>query len=345
MSLRPHELALNLLLQHVLTSPLLAGTGLRVGMLRADFHPELLALARHPAVAGLQLQSTFKPHVDALAAAGLEVVPALHGDFDLLLFVPTKQRRESLACLAEAVGRLAPGGRLVVSCANEMGAATYEKNLRSLAGLAGHLSKSHCRVFWSDGGHVDRRLQQEWQAAAQPSRIPGTPFQTVPGIYGWNKIDRGSALLAEQIPADLGGEGMDLGCNYGYLSYMLLRKAPGVRRLHLVEAEARALDCARLNLAEFDQARLQCHWAGVDEPLPQDLDFVLVNPPFHTGKGTDYQLGNRFVEAACRALRRGGRLFLVANQFISYENVLDRQLSRHERVAQAEGFKVLAGVK
>lgn len=348
MSKSSSHVALNLLLQQVLDGDLLPEdpSNLRIGMLRARAHPDLARLARNPAVESLSLQSTFKPDVNALQALGLTVSESLSGVFDVMLFVPTRQRRESLACYVEAMQMLRPGGRLIVSCANDMGAPSYEKALRKLAGLRGARSKAHSRLFWTEaGGEFDPALAAEWVKAAEPTTVPGTDFVTVPGIYGWQKVDQGSQLLAKFLPENLSGSGMDLGCNYGYLAHALLSRADGVKCLHLVEAEARALACARTNLAAFSDVDLRYHWLDVAETHIEHLDFVLLNPPFHAGKETDYQLGKSFVETACRSLRRGGRLFMVANQFLSYEDVLARELSRHERLTVESGFKVLTGVK
>ena len=53
-----------------------------------------------------------------------------------------------------------------------------------------------------------------------------------PGIYGWQKIDRGSALLIEQLSDVLASMARapkrlaDLGCGYGYLSIMAAQQLP-----------------------------------------------------------------------------------------------------------------------
>src|SRR5690606_29767337 len=48
-------------------------------------------------------------------------------------------------------------------------------------------------------------------------------FLSKPGLYGWNKIDQGSALLVETFKAHFPSANchyqrcLDLGCGYGYL--------------------------------------------------------------------------------------------------------------------------------
>lgn len=340
---RAFDLLFRHLFEHVLNQP---GPPLRIGVFQAEAHAALHALSTHARVRELALHSQFKPQVNLLQQMGFQAQPQLSGELDLLLFVPSKQRRESLGALAQMSGLLAQQGQVLLCCAKDLGAASYEKNLRQLLGHVGVLSKSHCRLCWSISPcQPDAALQARWQAEAMPSQVPGTDFHSVPGIYGWNQMDAGSTLLAAHLPSDLSGSGINLGCNYGYLAQQTLSKNPNITTLHLVEADARALDCARSNLAAFAQVQLHFHWADVDEALPTSLDFAVLNPPFHSGKDTDYTLGQRFIRAAAACLRPGGRLYLVANQFLNYEDLLDSVLGSHQRLLKAEGFKLISGVK
>ena len=67
-------------------------------------------------------------------------------------------------------------------------------------------------------------------------------------------------------------------------------------------------------------------------------DAVIMNPPFHTGKNEDVDLGRAFIAKAAQILKPGGRLFLVANCHLGYEVVVPGLTSLYE----SGGFKVLA---
>ena len=84
--------------------------------------------------------------------------------------------------------------------------------------------------------------------------IVGGRFISRPGLFAWDRIDPASALLAEQLPPDLAGVAADLGAGTGYLAPEVLRAAPAVAALDLYEAEARALELARTNLARRRRA-------------------------------------------------------------------------------------------
>jgi len=52
------------------------------------------------------------------------------------------------------------------------------------------------------------------------------------------------------------------------------------------------------------------------------FDVVLTNPPFHQERQTDYNVAHQFIRDAARVLQRRGRLYVVANRFIRYEDPL-----------------------
>ena len=93
---------------------------------------------------------------------------------------------------------------------------------------------------------------RDWRAKAV--QIEGD-FTTLPGVFSADQPDRGSVLLAAALPAKLPARVADLGAGWGYLSRVILARE-GVKELDLIEAEADALDCARLNITD---ARARFH--------------------------------------------------------------------------------------
>jgi 16S rRNA (guanine1207-N2)-methyltransferase len=66
-----------------------------------------------------------------------------------------------------------------------------------------------------------------------------------------------------------------------------------------------------------------------------------MNPPFHSGQATDVDLGRAFLATAAASLRRGGKLFLVANRQLPYEAVLDSLGLRWRKPAEDKTYKLL----
>lgn len=304
---------------------------------------------------GLVCEQTFKPDVDELVRAGRRVVlpeeealPA-PARYALVLVLPPRQRDESRALLARAVMAAAPGGRVLACASNNEGARSVQADLERLAGPVELMVKNKCRVFWSGPlqGAADPVLAQAWARLDAPRRIADGRHVSRPGVFAWNRIDAASALLASSLPADLAGHAADLGAGHGYLSVQLLERCPGIDALDVVEAERRALDLARVNLAPF-QARtaIDFLWHDVMVGLERSYDVIITNPPFHAQRGTNRpDIGRRFVAVAAQALAAGGRLWLVANRHLPYEAELARGFARVRTVAQAQGFKVIEAVK
>ena len=192
---------------------------------------------------------------------------------------------------------------------------------------------------------MDQALLSEWQALDATRAIDDGRFVSRPGLFAWNRIDPASDLLAAALPGNLRGRVADLGAGYGYLACEVLRRCVGVSAIDLYEAEARALEPARINL---DAALRQCdrpietsiNWHDVTTGLPKRYDAIVSNPPFHQGRADQPELGQTFINAAANALETNGSLWLVANRHLPYELTLATRFGSVETVMVKDGFKV-----
>lgn len=304
-------------------------------------------LRRH-AQPGLVCEQSFKPAADALERAGYDVRAADDTRYPLVLLLPPRQRDEARALFAHALMRVRDGGIVVASVANGEGAKSAQTDFARIAGPLDVRSKHKCRVFWTRPGHAgDDALSARWRALDAPLAIGDGRFVSRPGVFAWDRVDPASKLLAGHLPQDLRGRAADLGAGYGYLSAELLQRCPGITALDVYEAEARALDLARVNLAPFaSRVALGFHWHDVTTGLPGRYDAIVTNPPFHAqARAGRPDIGRAFIAAAAQALEPGGRLWLVANRHLPYESVLDARFGHVRSIAQRDGFKVVEAVK
>lgn len=296
----------------------------------------------------------FRPEALHLQRAGIDLVEedALPSTrFPLVLVLPPRQREEARALLAKACAAVSAGGVVVAAVANDEGAKTREAELKQLAGSVATLSKHHCRVFWSlADAAIDEELIRHWRPLDAPRRrvsddVPGGAFHTRPGVFAWDRVDAASRLLAEALPATLQGRVADFGAGWGYLSLQVLACCPQVASIDLYEADARALALARLNLASA-RVPMGYHWHDVAEGVAERFDAIVCNPPFHAlGRGDRPDIGRAFIATASAALRAGGRLWLVANRHLPYEETLGAAFAQVRTVAQQGGFKIVEAVK
>lgn len=303
---------------------------------------------------GLVCEQSFKPDADALLRAGFTVQragqePDPARTYPLVMVLPPRQRDEARALLARAVASTAPGGRVLACASNNEGARSLEADLTQLAGPVDTQVKNKCRVFWTAPlpAGCESDLVKQWRQLDHARPIGDARFLSRPGVFAWDRIDTASQLLVAHLPASLAGRAADLGAGFGYLSVELLSRCAGIHTLDLYEAEGRALDLARQNLADFaTRATLGFLWHDVTAGLPHRYDVIVTNPPFHTGMRADRpDIGKRFIAVAAQALNPGGRLWLVANRHLPYEAVLDRSFGQVRTVAQQHGFKIVEAVK
>lgn len=289
----------------------------RTLFLGAEPHPDL---KDWPSVTGWQ---PLFPLAEAWRKAAYPLVEKPSGTWPLVLLLPGKSKDEALASFAKAHDLLEDGGVLVVAMPNTGGAARFEKELAEAAGGIASISKNKCRAFYAAKSPAwNQSLLSEWRALGEPRVLESTGFIVEAGIFSSDHVDPGSALLAGHLPSNLKGTAADLGAGWGYLSHALLGKNPKLKTLHLFEADARALACAKQNLASVETP-LEFHWADVAAGLPGKYEVIVMNPPFHSGQLTDISLGRAFLRVAAESLRTGGRLFLVANRQLPYEAELD----------------------
>lgn len=249
----------------------------------------------------------------------------------------TIERRHALALALRA---LAPGGTLVALGPRDKGGARIRRELEGFGCMVAEESKKHwrlCRVT-----RPERPEGLEAAIAAGAARFdPAMDLWTQPGIFSWDRVDEGSTLLRDALPP-LCGHGADLGCGLGVLSRAVLERNTAVTQLDAVDLDARAIAAARRNLTD---PRARLHWLDVRSELPlAGLDFVVMNPPFHSGGQDDVALGRAFLARARAILRPGGVLWMVANRHLPYEAELAALFAKVEPVTQGPRFKILRAI-
>ena len=239
---------------------------------------------------------------------------------------------------------MAPGGWLVCSGSNDTGAGSIIRELKAALGDVGGLSKHHCKVFWArrQDGPMPAQLAA-WAEAGRQQEVAGIGAVSQPGLYGWNKVDHGSELLAAHFSADIKGRVADLGAGWGYLGLRLLAACPGVKTLDLIEAEGLAVEAAEVNLSRAaTAAQVRVLWQDVAAGLvPGSYDWVVMNPPFHVGKTQNMDLGRGFIAAAAQGLAANGKMMLVANRHLPYEAEIAAHFTRQRVLAETTGFKMI----
>lgn len=243
--------------------------------------------------------------------------------------------------LAQALRALKPGAPMTAFAPKDKGGSRLKKALEGFGCTVVEDARKHHR-FCS----VVRPAEPVGLAAAMeagaPRIVPSLGLWSQPGVFSWDRPDPGSVRLLEVLPA-LYGEGADLGCGIGLLARAVLT-SPKVKALTCADIDGRAVACAEHNL---DDPRAKVVWADLRRPLEgvADLDFVVMNPPFHDGGAEDKALGVAFIAAAARMLGKRGVCWLVANRHLPYEAALGSAFGTVTVRGDAGGYKIFEARK
>lgn len=318
-------------------------------------HAPLKDLSKYAYTGEKSASCLFKEDYDA-QNADAKIVSA-HADLasesaDLVMLRCVQNTDEMLGLIAEASRICKNGGQILLARPNLLGAKSIEKHLRSAFGNLHTISKNKCRGFTItvDKSNDNTQKLNDWAQQAAPQRTPKTGYVSQPGIFGWNKIDAGSQLLLNTLP-DLQGRIADFGCGYGYLTMEACNKHQGITAIEAIDHDKRSIDALTENLASNEASditgKVTPIWGDLSITYKADkpFDAIIMNPPFHAGKKMQIDLGISFIKNAYENLKKGGTLYMVANQTLPYEAPLNALFGTHIRVTDANGFKILTAQK
>ena len=285
----------------------------------------------------------FQRHGQAnTATLGLESVPT--GEFDQAIVFLARQRRLTDCLLAFAAAAL-PGNRPIwLLGENRAGIKASGKRLAEVADGTKKLDGArHCSLFAAtnrvgNGFELDAWLDSK----SYPTPGGSLDLQRLPGVFGKEGLDAGTALLLEALPA-LDGDILDVGCGCGVISLWLKRQNPQARITGL-DADSLAVASARHNSRELG---LDVNWicGDVYPDSDQRFDHIVSNPPFHQGVATELAIGQRLIAQAPQRLNPGGSLWLVCNRFLPWRQQMQQAFGAVETLAENGRFAVYRAQK
>ena len=304
-----------------------------------------------PAVTAALVYGAPAPGLIEVPAGALQLSPLIPGSSDVaalpdasveaawVLAPPGTLERDFV--LAHALRVLRPGAPLTAFAPKDKGGSRLRKTLEGFGCAVVEEARRHHR-FCSAGRPAKPSGLADAIAAGAPRIVAELGMWSQPGVFSWDRPDPGSLRLLEVLPP-LAGRGADLGCGIGLLARGMLASL-AVTALTCIDIDRRAVACAEHNL---DDPRAAVLWADMRRAPPDlaDLDFVVMNPPFHDGGAEDRALGVAFIEAAARMLGKRGVCWLVANRHLPYEAALAAAFASVAVRAEGGGYKVFEARK
>ncbi|AEF47512.1 Ribosomal RNA large subunit methyltransferase G [Serratia sp. AS12] len=167
-------------------------------------------------------------------------------------------------------------------------------------------------------------------------------------VFSRGSLDIGARLFLENLPHDLDGHIVDLGCGNGVIGLAALVQNPQAQ-MSFVDESYMAVASSELNVEhnlpqELDRCQFEVNnsLAGIER---ESVQAVLCNPPFHQQHAiTDHTAWQMFCDAK-RCLQVGGELRIVGNRHLDYHQKLKRLFGNCTVVASNKKFVILKAVK
>jgi 16S rRNA (guanine1207-N2)-methyltransferase len=268
-----------------------------------------------------------------------------------------KGRKLARRWLVEAWGALQTSGELYLAGANSEG-------LQSVIQDAGSLFGNVTVLAYRKGCRIARMLKQSVPVMAPGQAVAWTAepgitkgswieftasvcgetftLRSLPGVFSFDRVDDGTALLLEQLTPDMvqGKRVLDFGCGYGLIGMAASRL--GAAWVDMLDVDLSAVAAAQENcsLNNIHNAQV-CPSDVLEATGPERFDLILSNPPFHTGKQVEYGIAQTFITQAQTGLHPGGILILVANRFIRYDRLMRDLFGNVRSLTETGKFHVL----
>ena len=290
-------------------------------------------------IAGLECEQGFRGEFLKLQNSGSNVSPKLDlsDKHQGAIVVAGRNRRVNESNITRAWNACENGGQVVIAGDKTAGINPLRNWVSRKVEIEESFSKHHAIVFSL------RKEGADWPIISLEKQLEG--YWLSDGMFSSDGPDTGSKLLVAHFDNRIGGAVADLGAGWGYLSNELLRRSQKVKQLRLFEADYCSIEAAKQNLHETT-VETDFIWCDVTTEFPKrPYNWVIMNPPFHAGRVADPELGKRFIQTAASTLPTGGKLLMVANRKLPYEETLNKLFRNHQIIAEQDGFKVLEATK
>ncbi|WP_122666295.1 class I SAM-dependent methyltransferase [Pseudomonas viridiflava] len=255
-----------------------------------------------------------------------------------VVFLP--KARELTNYLLNALASRLAGRELFLVGEKRSGIEAAAKQLSPFGRARKLDSARHCQLWQVTVEDAPKAVTLESLAQHYEVEMEDGPLKVVslPGVFSQGRLDRGSALLLQNIDKLPSGNLLDFGCGAGVLGAAVKRRYPH-NNVIMLDVDAFATASTRLTLAANGLEAEVLTGDGIDA-APMGLSTILSNPPFHVGVHTDYKATENLLRKARQHLKSGGELRLVANSFLKYQPIIEEHFGVCAIKAEGNGFRI-----
>ncbi|MCV6605209.1 MAG: methyltransferase, partial [Porticoccaceae bacterium] len=207
------------------------------------------------------------------------------GSFEKIIYRISKEKPVVHHLINSAFELLTQGGELILSGEKNDGIKTYAKKAGQYFQSGNHIEKNgnnYIAYIRKDSKTCGENLDDKNYRQLRPNIQSGEQILfSKPGIFGWEKIDKGSQFLVEHLPEFLkdlpeSASLLDLGCGYGYIAASAQHY--GFAKTVATDNNAAALTACEKNFKKLGiTGEVIASDAGKE--IDEQFDIILCNPP------------------------------------------------------------------
>ncbi|ABJ90678.1 methyltransferase [Buchnera aphidicola] len=146
-------------------------------------------------------------------------------------------------------------------------------------------------------------------------------IQSLPGVFGYKKIDTGSKLLISTFNKKINGKILDIGSGTGILSIALAKKNPLIK-ITLTDIYDAAIWCSKNNLIKNNLIG-KVLFSDIYSHIKKRYDLIISNPPIHYNLKINLKILKKIIKNSKKHLKKKGELRIVISSFISLKYIIN----------------------
>lgn len=198
---------------------------------------------------------------------------------------------------------------------------------------------------------IEIQLPESWPKlqAWKGYDYQGNQFNALPSVFSRDHLDIGSRFLLENLHQPqlqaLSGTLIDLGCGNGLLSVSIANQFANISQVIGCDDSYAAVISAQENFENWLASQPQrtglshaFYHANVLEDVKEKADWIVCNPPFHSGNRITTDIAQSMIKQSKKQLKENGKLLLIANRHLPYQGSLKKHFRKFNQIAANKKF-------
>ncbi len=279
----------------------------------------------------------FQRHSQIQAYFGAQFEAQTQADMVLLYWPKAKAEAEYL--LAMLMAKLGQNTEICVVGENRSGVKSIEKMFAPYGKVNKYDSARRCSFYWGQCLTTPAAFNLDDWYKTYPLTLGNETLQikSLPGVFSHGEFDKGTELLLQNLPK-LSGKCLDLGCGAGVIGAFMAQMNPEIE-LQMCDISALAIQSSQATLLH-NGLHGKVFASDVYSHAASDYQFIISNPPFHSGLDTQYDSSKNLLARAPSHLAAHGELLIVANNFLRYPPILEHTFGDYQVLAKNNKFSI-----